>query len=169
MLQYVEKVTTVAVFLTALSIIYVCGWSLFHRSKEPQLSIRLQRGEIIASLPRVSYQQASRTLLIAVNSDCSYCRESAPFYKRLSELQTANRSQIIAISPNDEREAREFLQTHDVKVEVVASVDLRKLGITGTPTLVLIDNEGKVNDFWMGALTPEQQEQVVKGLNPPTS
>jgi hypothetical protein len=36
--------------------------------------------------------------------------------------------------------------------------------LAGTPTLVLVDNAGIVHDFWIGKLTPDDEEQVIKSV-----
>jgi hypothetical protein len=36
--------------------------------------------------------------------------------------------------------------------------------VRGTPTLILVDGDGKVADAWVGALPPEKENEVISRL-----
>src|SRR4029077_21181516 len=111
---YLDTTSSLAVILGAIIVSYVSLWSYFHRSPELSMPVGLQKGNFVASLPKVNYQESRRTLLIAINTECEYCQQSAPFYKQLADLQetSANGSRIVAIFPNSTSEVDQFLQKH---------------------------------------------------------
>lgn len=37
--------------------------------------------------------------------------------------------------------------------------------VSGTPTLILTNEEGEVRDFWVGKLTPDKEMEVINKLN----
>jgi hypothetical protein len=49
----------------------------------------------------------------------------------------------------------------------IAGVDLDKLGIHSTPTLILVDSSGKVLDSWSGELQPDAEREVFAALGLP--
>jgi thioredoxin-related protein len=38
------------------------------------------------------------------------------------------------------------------------------LGVQGTPTLILVNQDGKVEQSWAGKLPPEQETEVLKRI-----
>jgi len=143
----------------------------FHKTAKPAGSVGLQKGKVIPSLSNVGYHDSPKTLLIALNTKCQYCQENVPFYKKLVELRKANvnYSHLVAVFPNDESEIRQFLKQNHLNLDAAALVNLDSLGITATPALVLVDNNSKISDFWIGSLSVEQEEQVIQALRVPAS
>lgn len=43
-------------------------------------------------------------------------------------------------------------------------MSLNKLGVQGTPTLLLLDDSGTVLQTWVGKLTPEREQAVLSAL-----
>jgi hypothetical protein len=52
----------------------------------------------------------------------------------------------------------------DVKIENVKQAYLKGLGVSGTPTLVLIDGSGTTTNLWVGKLTAEGESEVLDTL-----
>jgi hypothetical protein len=38
------------------------------------------------------------------------------------------------------------------------------LGVRGTPTLLLVNNTGKIADFWVGKLSPDKEAEGLRRL-----
>ena len=43
-------------------------------------------------------------------------------------------------------------------------VDFSKIKVPGTPTLLLVDDQGKVLDVWVGKLDESREKQVLASL-----
>jgi hypothetical protein len=70
------------------------------------------------------------------------------------------RMQFVAASLEDKEIA--YLRRHNVVADfVVHLASVVPYPISGTPTLVIVDNEGKVRHSWVG-LIDERREQEVK-------
>jgi len=41
---------------------------------------------------------------------------------------------------------------------------LQKVGISGTPTILLVDKKGVISDLWVGKLTEEKEAEVLAKL-----
>ncbi len=49
-------------------------------------------------------------------------------------------------------------------MDILAAIDLNGLKVSATPTLILVDSTGKVLDFWVGKLSEENQQGVMKSI-----
>lgn len=164
--KYVENATNVAILVASLLVIYVCAWGYFRGGTEPRILSGLQKGSVLASPPEVSYGQSSQTLLIAMNTDCGSCQDSGPFYKQLAQEQSAHTggARVIAVFPNSEDEVKEFVRQNELDLATISSADFGSLKIAGTPTIVLVDNSGKIRDFWLGKLSKDEEQQVIRAI-----
>ena len=102
--------------------------------------------------------------MLALSTSCHYCNESAEFYRRLVKECEAHGVRTIAILPQAVNEAQTYLGNEGVKVNEVRQASLPSLEITGTPTLLLINDAGKVEHIWYGKLPPEQEKDVLAKL-----
>jgi hypothetical protein len=169
--SYLEVATNIAVLLVALAVLSTFAWNYFGRNPTPQLQAGFQKGQPFAQVPGVSYSSSPQTLLIAMSTSCHYCTESLPFYKQLAEAQrtSGRQTHVVAVFPNQEAEVRQYVQQNKLGLDTVAGVDLGALNISGTPTAVMIDDNGKVQDFWIGKLPEAQERQVIKAVSEPSS
>jgi uncharacterized protein (DUF2126 family) len=68
------------------------------------------------------------------------------------------------VFPQDNSEGTKYLSNLGVKVDEVEQASFVDLGISGTPTLVLVDSAGKVINKWEGALPPTRESEVIGQL-----
>lgn len=124
------------------------------------------RGDTFPAIAGVKYDATDRTLILALNTGCHFCQESVPFYKRLPShaTQTGTGTQIVAIFPNETDEARKFLTAGNLEFQVLGRQDFAKLGVEGTPTLVLLGRDGKVQKVWRGELSVSDQKKVLSAV-----
>jgi len=125
-------------------------------------------GPVVGSkveLASIDLSKEDKTLLLVLQKGCHFCTDSGPFYQRLAREAAARggRVKLLAVVPHDAEEGRKYLGELGVTVERVAQSSLRKLDVTGTPTLILLDR-GKVSDVWVGALTPDREAEVLGKL-----
>ena len=57
-------------------------------------------------------------------------------------------------------ESRNYLNKLGVSVSDVVQSSLRSVGVSGTPTLLLVDNEGSVTGSWVGKLSECEAAKV---------
>jgi hypothetical protein len=88
-------------------------------------------------------------LLLALRDGCPFCEASAPFYR---DLLRSNGAMLA------------FLKKQGLSVADVQHVSFDEFGIKGTPTLVLVGADGRVQATWAGQLSPEQESEVFKKL-----
>jgi hypothetical protein len=130
----------------------------------------IQNGSAFPEIAGADYKQAPRTLILALKVECPYCARSVPFYNRLIEARQENAGQfniIAAFINKDEALVKSYAEEKQLPVQTIAGVELDKLGIHTTPTLVLIDSTGKVLDSWRGQLKPDGEREVFDALGLP--
>lgn len=163
----IELVANVAIIVVAL----LLGGVLVRRyllpaSPPPEAAERagIKPGAKL-SLPDVDWGRSDRTLLMVLSTKCQYCTDSAPFYQRLAEEKSRRGGvSLMAVLPQDVEESRKYLGEHGVVADEVRQASPGSLGVKGTPTLLLVDNEGVVQGVWVGRLPPEREEEVLSRL-----
>jgi len=117
------------------------------------------------SLPEVDWAKNNRTLLLVLSKDCHFCSESAPFYQRLvRDLEGKDGIRLVAVLPQDVSEGRKYLDGLGVSINEVKQSNLESLGVSGTPTLIMVNSEGAVTDSWVGKLPPDKESEVLGRL-----
>ena len=117
------------------------------------------------SIADVDWSLRRRTLLIALQAGCHFCTESAPFYRRLVASASHNENlSLMAVLPQDPNAARQYLDSLGISSVDFKWSELTKIGITGTPTLLLLDDHGVVRAFWVGKLSVDQEDEVLRRI-----
>jgi len=172
--RILEMLANVAIIIAAVLFSAVLIKSYLHSSPEskvqgpaPAVTQKLlQKGDIV-SVVDVDWSRNRRTLLLALSTTCRFCTDSAPFYQKISKGHGDTR--LVAMFPQANTEGEKYLEKLGVRVDEVKQVSFAELGITGTPTLLLIDNAGKVTNVWEGALPPEKESEVLGRLQGDTA
>ena len=110
----------------------------------------------------IDWKQSQQTLILAISSSCHYCTDSAAFYKKLA--QRKGNTHLVAVLPQSVKEARNYLEKLGVSVDEIRSLSLDKIGVQGTPTIMLIDSSGTVKQYWIGRLSPEKEATVLESI-----
>lgn len=164
-----DVTTNVAVVLFAI----VAIGALVKNYLAPQhanASVSIRKGTVFPKIAGLDYTQAPRTLILALNVDCRYCTRSIPFYNSLAAANQQNGDQVnitAAFINKDAALLKSYAEEKQLAVQTVAGVDLDKLGVQTTPTLILVDNAGKVLDSWRGELATDGEREVFAALDLP--
>ena len=106
--------------------------------------------------------KSRQTLLLILSSECHYCTESAPFYKRI--IQNKGETRIVAVMPQGVIDGQKYLERLGISVDEIKQSALSNLGVRGTPTLLLVDESGTIKESWLGKLPSEQEPKVLAFL-----
>jgi hypothetical protein len=162
-----ERISTVAVIVVALLVVFVYGNSYLHSSStSPKAGkFEIPRGKVLA-LPGVQWQTSKASVVVVLSTKCVYCERSAPFYQKLTALiqQHGGVIKTVAVFPQKASDGQAFLSTHNLAMDQAVSVPLGVLGVHVTPTLLLVDRSGTVRDGWVGSLNVESQTAVLAAV-----
>ncbi len=98
-----------------------------------------------------------------MRSGCVYCEQSVSFYRRLVDMQRTGllHVAILAVLPDDETTSDNLLRIDGLSVPHVSRVHLPEIKVSRTPTLVLLDERGRVVETWIGLLSPGKENEVL--------
>jgi len=134
----------------------------------PARPSEVMKGDMLPALRDVVPAGTQKALVMAISPTCHFCTDSMPFYKQLLDKRNESRSpvKVIAAVPDAKVEAAEQanLAEHGVRLDAVVHVDFNKIKVPGTPTLLLVDNRGKVLDVWVGKLDESREREVLARL-----
>lgn len=151
-LRKLDFVLTVAIILAAV----ILGVQLFRQYYlNPPRPLTIGSKATIEGVDTSAYD---RVLILGYSSDCSFCSESAPTYRRLiNALSHGKQVRTIALLPQPSEQSKTYLQQVGIAVDDIRQVNLRKLGIYAVPTLVAIDRNDVVSHLWSGNIPIEAQ------------
>lgn len=167
-MRKLETATNVAVLVTALLVAtYFVGLFIGpFGSSEP--TDGASPGMRLALPEAFDFTAHDRTLILAIQEDCSYCEASMPFYKNIVAKVSGGCAEygVVAVLPNPPAAADALLRNYELGIPRVANYSLVSLGVAGTPTLVLVDGAGTVLDVWVGQLSHDEEQEVLASIDP---
>lgn len=121
-----------------------------------------------AKLPGLELKpgENEQLLVLVLSTECHFCTDSAPLYRRVAAAAAGKPIRLVALLPQPEDEGREYLKRLQLSVEDVRRVYPPDIGIYTTPTLLLLDKDGAVNDMWIGQLSTNMEFALLDRLNP---
>ena len=142
----------------AIAFVVVVGvrWSAWTSSPPP---VGMSLGASIG----VDFAAGRSTLVLFLQSGCRFCRESMGFYRRLMARDTAD-VQIIVAAPARDAGLRPYLLEEGVEPDGIVYVDQGELPVVATPTLLVIEPDGRVSRSWVGRLDDEGEGEVFAAL-----
>lgn len=164
------RIRTFAEITANIAIIVVAGllcWTIFSAHKKPPANPDTKTSIIGTTLPEIPGHKwgdsHSAILLLAIRKGCAYCEASLPFYRRLSNLQESNllKVRLLAVMPDNRQMGAEFLSKENLVIEAAFDQSLQSLKVSGTPTLLLLASDGRVEQAWVGKLDAEGERQVL--------
>ena len=164
----IELVANVAIIIVALLIggVFLKKF-LLDNGSQPQLKITAGTK---VPLPDVDWAKNGQTLLLVLQKGCHFCAESAPFYQGLTrEMETSKSAKLIAVLPQEVNVGQQYLADLKVPISEVKKINPNFLGVSGTPTLILVNNAGEVVDSWTGKLPPDKEIEVLKKVKQRTA
>jgi hypothetical protein len=121
----------------------------------------IRRGDKLSGIP-VDWATHDWTLMLALQVGCKYCSASAPFYQRLAAAaEQSKKTHLMAIMPQAPPAARKYLESLSVPIADVRQAGLAEVGVTGTPTLALVNRYGMVVSVWYGRLSHSQEADLL--------
>jgi len=119
--------------------------------------------DLKSRLPGVDWRKNGRTLVLAISTQCHFCKDSTPFYRKLQE-QAGKGLKTVAVLPQPVADAERYLNSEGVHVDQVKQATMSDIGVQGTPAMLLVNSAGVVTKTWVGKIQPEQEQEVLAAL-----
>jgi rhodanese-related sulfurtransferase/thioredoxin-related protein len=165
-----NKVEMTVNVIIAVAVVIVAGISLKNYFFQGKGSAVKQQSQIIAgsriSVPNVNWEENKKTLVFFLKKDCAFCASSAPFYRQLIGEAVKRDVKLLAIVPHSVEEGQAYLKKLSLSIENVQTGELSAYKVPGTPTLLLVDNTGKVKSVWIGGVSPDREQEIKDNLIP---
>jgi hypothetical protein len=119
------------------------------------------------TLPDNATSRGTRpALLLALNSQCRFCTESMPFYRRLAESPAVREGRLLlsAVTMQPEAEMQTYVSEHRLPVSAIVPIAEAGFNVPGTPVLLLVNADGTVHDSWSGWLDAEGEKAVESSI-----
>jgi len=162
-----EKIATASVVISFLLLAGVLTRAyILSRGAASAAAPLIKIGEKV-EIPGLPGGNAQSTLVLVLSSGCHYCMEGLPFYKQLSTFRgsSAGKIRLVAVLPEDKNSARTFLESAGIFADGVFSQAPGDLGARIVPTLLLLDRQGRLQQYWAGELSKQAQAEVLAALS----
>jgi hypothetical protein len=161
------EVSTGVAVLVVSGILLSTSLTTYMRERQPQKTgPGLRKGETLNRLEGYDFSQSTKTLVIVMNTDCESCVESIRFYNNVAYHcnSTDHEIDVRVVFPDPFDQAQRFVKQHQLKAEVIPQVDPTVLKVSVTPTVILVDSKGRILNFWIGQLSPKDEEEIINTL-----
>lgn len=165
-----DTVANIAIIVTcAVALALMVNRFFFNKPQPPAGGPpQAEVGEQFDQLRQVVPAGSQKALVVALSPTCGFCNESMPFYKRLIDERNQKGSgvKIIAAVPAEEVKAEEAKKFAEVgaQPDSLVTMDFASIKVPGTPTILLVDNQGKVLDVWVGKQDSGGEEKIIETL-----
>jgi hypothetical protein len=159
-----ESGLNVLIMVACLALVAVVVYSHLGPSRSLQSSLGGPPKGVKIRLSGVEWNNSRRTIVLALSTHCHFCTASGDFYKRLQEAASAHGVPIVAVLPQPTDEGRSYLENLGVPITTVKQAPLDSLGVSATPTLMLVNSEGVVTESWIGQLSPRIEKEFLAKL-----
>lgn len=158
-----ELLSNVVIIVVGIVWAYVMGFNYFIPMIRSQL--RLRDGARLVAIRDIDWSHHDATLVLVLRVGCPYCEQSMPFYRELANMERSGNTavHVVAAFPDDPAAVQRYMQAHQLDIESVR-VNLGEIGITGTPTLLVVDRGGHLLRKWVGALSGAGEKEVLSVL-----
>jgi len=115
-------------------------------------------------VPAAWYAQAPHTLIVFARASCTACERAQPFLKSVVARMDGKGAAVMAHpagAPADDQTFARSLGVADDHIFLTTP----GLRVRATPTMVLVDRQGKVLGAWEGAGKPERQAAILKAVD----
>jgi protein-disulfide isomerase-like protein with CxxC motif len=92
-----------------------------------------------------------------------------PFYEKLVATSGTTDPAFLAVFPDSDSAIRNMLpQSMSATVQILANANLSSIRVSGTPTLILIDSNGRVTGVWTGELPSSEKMVLIRMIQEPS-
>ena len=158
-----DSTTNLILSIAAVILVAVVIFNQFQRPAAP----KAPGSEMVSqhvSLDKTGFHNGKPKLIIAIRKGCKFCEESMPFYRRLADAPkiVTKKWDMLMMTIPGQYDPKQYLEENKIQKDNLPL--LPELKITGTPTIVVLDSHEKVTKVYLGKLTPNKENELLKDL-----
>jgi hypothetical protein len=156
-----ETVTNIAVIVVFFIVV-----GFFYKTYRDNQPLAPGVGDKLPQVTGYNWQSSPHSLLLVLKKGCHFCEESMPFYRALHELEKSDRldAKMVAIFPDRTEDVAEILRTQNLPIPGIPETNISSLKVSGTPTLILVDQNGTVEKAWVGKQGYSGENSILTAL-----
>ena len=165
-MKYLDRIANTAIIIAVVIFIIVVIRSGYLKPRPT--AVNLPSSGLVGrqiSLPGVRFPAEHDSLVLAISATCHFCKDSMPFYRELT-AQAKGTLNVIAALPQPQAQAEAFVNNSGLTETKVVSVNLAEIGVYGTPTLLLVNDVGKVKAAWVGKQDEDGRRKILAAAIP---
>lgn len=113
------------------------------------------------NLRGVKWDSRKATVVLALSMTCGYCARSLPLYRKIADEVSHTRVGLVAVMPQAVDESRNYLVKENLRIDSVLQENLESLGVSGTPTILAVDDKGTISKAWIGFLNAQSEQTLI--------
>lgn len=162
-MKILEKVANIAIILAVAVFLtlVIRGEFLRRPASAPHPSGTLV-GQMF-TLPGVHFANQREILVLAISASCHFCSDSLPFYRQLA-TQVPGRLDVVAVLPQSQAEAETWVNGAGLSGVQVVSAPLGSIGVYATPTLLMVDRNGRIKSEWVGRQDEAGERKILAAV-----
>lgn len=155
--RYLNFALNILVVIVGATLIGLLAYRAFVQPSLGSIEAELLRaGDDFKGLQEVDFKKSPNTILLVSDIKCRYSTQALPFYKKLIAKNKENQAvRVIGVFDNKKEEVERYLREHKVDVEFIPNVNLVKLKVDATPTVIWVDENRKIVGSYQGLLQEE--------------
>ena len=159
-LSRLDMTANVCVIAASIAVVASIGSRLWsgNATAYPPAPAPYKIGDSLPAVDGIHYDDASMTVLLYINSNCTFCVESMPFYAEIANVPKPRSFQVVLLGRESHAALARFAASYGLKADRLLSVSRDALRVPGTPTLIVADPTGRVLGYWPGLLKGREKE-----------
>lgn len=156
MTKKLDVLANLAIIVTCLVAVGVMLHKVGVLPTERFVSDRPQTGDSLPALWKVKGGNTAPAVVAVLRSTCGFCTESMPLYRELSRIRP-----FIVVSNESPETISKYLGSHGVRASRIVTVPASSMAVPGTPTLFVVDREGRIVIREVGRLSDTKSRALV--------
>jgi thiol-disulfide isomerase/thioredoxin len=162
--QALEIASNVTVIIAAGALVIALVIARHRAQETSEVTQAKEIAQLRLSLPSLEQPDGKhKVLLIAMSTTCSFCKASIPFYKRL-ESRVSSAAKVVAVFPQSDAEVQQYEKQEGLSLPFKSNIQFDRMGVVGTPTVILVDQWGHPQRTWMGLLKQGDEAEIEKNI-----
>jgi hypothetical protein len=104
------------------------------------------------------------SLVLVLQIGCHFCEQSMPFYRSLGPYAANKGTRLVYLLPSAKADSQAYLAEHGLPGGEILQASLDEAQVSGTPTLILLNQKDDVKNIWVGELDEAGQRRVRSAL-----